>query len=211
MSQLTPNPAGETGSSFTWSVPSDLPDGDDYALEISDGSAGADAVNYSPQFELGGGGDTVTTESAVPTTEVVVSISSASSQTQIVISESVSSVPVTTEIPTSEIYTSEPISSSEVHTSEIETSSVVTTTSSRTTSASGTESKFPLPTMTLLQNGMKLTKIVAATGTETESSPTGTSDGSDDDNTEVPDSKAGHLGSPVALICFTVAAMLYFQ
>ncbi|KAL8842703.1 MAG: hypothetical protein Q9170_000359 [Blastenia crenularia] len=49
-----------TGNSFTWSVPSSLPNGDDYALQINQG---VDDVNYSGRFSLSGG-STVTSSSS---------------------------------------------------------------------------------------------------------------------------------------------------
>lgn len=52
----------------------------------------------------------------------------------------------------------------------------------------------------------------SASSTESEAaSQTGSGDDAEESDTTVPDSKAGNLGSPFALIGFTVAAMLYFQ
>ncbi|EHK98821.1 hypothetical protein M7I_5329 [Glarea lozoyensis 74030] len=72
--------SGQTGSSFTWSVPSTLTQ-DTYALEITDSSA---TPNYSPQFELIGG--------APATSSAASSISASASSASSSVASSISSV-----------------------------------------------------------------------------------------------------------------------
>ncbi|KAM0286933.1 hypothetical protein ACHAQH_000617 [Verticillium albo-atrum] len=154
---------GETGDSFTWSVPTDLVSGE-YAFEINDGTE----PNYSVQFPLEGDGSAPVSSAPVST------VTSASA-----------TVTVTSEVPES---TSSEAESTTTVASETETSSAVESSASAEVSSSVSES-------------------ASATETETESaaaSATGTGAAS------VPDSKAGRLGSPVALI-MTLAAMLYFH
>lgn len=56
------------GGSFTWSVPSNLPNGADYALQVTQGTE----INYSGQFGLTGGSASALPSSGASTSTVVV-------------------------------------------------------------------------------------------------------------------------------------------
>jgi hypothetical protein len=67
-----------TGGSFTWSVPSTLPNGADYALEVKQGTE----INYSGQFPLTGGSASAVS-SAIPSASAAVSSARASASAAI--------------------------------------------------------------------------------------------------------------------------------
>ncbi|EEY18788.1 predicted protein [Verticillium alfalfae VaMs.102] len=149
---------GESGESFTWSVPTTLVSGQ-YAFEINDGTE----PNYSVQFPLVGSG-TASASSAPASTATSASATVTVTST---VAESTSTAAESSAASASETATS---SAAESSATTEASSSVVTRTRTSTTAAE------------------------SATGTAAS----------------VPDSKAGRLGSPVALI-MTLAAMLYFH
>lgn len=166
---------GADGDSFTWSVPDTFPEGDDYALEIQDGSEN----NYSEQFALSGGEATPSADESAVASSASSVVSSVSSLVSSVVSSAVS------------------------ETSEVETTSE------------------PEPTSSIVTPSEASSAIESSAISESESStlattarPTPTDDSSDDDEepeaSEVPDSKAGRLGSPAALV-LTLAAIFYFN
>ncbi|KAL9944484.1 hypothetical protein ACHAQF_006584 [Verticillium nonalfalfae] len=147
---------GQSGESFTWSVPTTLVSGQ-YAFEINDGTE----PNYSVQFPLVGSG--TASASSAPASSAPASTATSASATVTV---------------TSTVAESSAASESE------------TATSSAAESSATTEASSSVVTRT-------------RTSTTAAESATGTA-------ASVPDSKAGRLGSPVALI-MTLAAMLYFH
>ncbi|KAM0332183.1 hypothetical protein ACHAQA_002458 [Verticillium albo-atrum] len=117
--------SGETGNSFTWSVPTNLPSGQ-YAFEIDDG----DEVNYSRQFPLQGDGSAVVSSATVTVTSASV--------TETVTSE----IPESTSSEAAE-SSSEAVSetSSAVESSATSEASSTLATESTSASASATESE----------------------------------------------------------------------
>ncbi|KAG7108819.1 hypothetical protein HYQ44_012183 [Verticillium longisporum] len=142
---------GQSGESFTWSVPTTLVSGQ-YAFEINDGTE----PNYSVQFPLVGSG-----------------------------TASASSAPASTATSASATVTVTSTAAESSAASESETATSSAAESSATTEASSS--------------------VVTRTRTSTTASESATGTAA-----SVPDSKAGRLGSPVALI-MTLAAMLYFH
>lgn len=148
--------SSDSGSSFTWTPPSDLPT-DTYAFEIVDSSG---VPNYSPQFQFEGTASPSSSAAASSTASETVASTSAS--------ETTASATETT-------------ASSEASSTSASTSGSSSSSSSSTASSTSSSS---------------------ASSTSASSSATSTPENTNDSQ---------RLGSPLAFVFVTIAALLYFN
>ncbi|MCJ1238985.1 hypothetical protein MMC14_006977 [Varicellaria rhodocarpa] len=181
------------GNSFTWTPSKSLPNADDYALMISQGTSD---INYSGEFPLTGGAmSSSTTASPSSATSLSPASSSASS-----VSAALSSLNSTL----SSILSSQ---------------SVVLVTTTIGTGASSVGTGIPMSRNTTFSS-QTLTATTATTGGLQGGAPTTTvaettvstgTGGSSSTASASPTSGAAGLGSPLAFVLSAIAAMIYLN
>ncbi|KAL9022635.1 MAG: hypothetical protein Q9185_000213 [Variospora sp. 1 TL-2023] len=176
------------GTSLLWTVPSDLPDGNDYTLSITQGfTPTEETTNYTGRFRITGG--------------TVSSTSSSTSSRATATSSLVSSVSSVRANANTTIAANNP-------TTTIGSGVVGTGTSGAATGAGmSRNTTMSRPTLRSTSSSGASSTAAATTGTD----PTGTSGGSGEE-TAAPDSSAmdaASFASPLALILSAVVAIVY--
>ncbi|KAL8795541.1 MAG: hypothetical protein Q9195_001962 [Heterodermia aff. obscurata] len=189
-----------TGTSFEWTPSKSLPDGDDYALQISQGP---DDVNYTGEFTLSGG------SAAVPTTSASLS-SSASITSAATLSSAISSLQSASSLNSS-------VSSLVASLSSISNATVTTTTAAGTGAiGTGAGGSLSAATGTVLHRNTTLSsatltksKTTSTTASTTSSETASTTAGSSAATTSSSSSDAMNLASPLAFVLFAAGAIVY--
>ncbi|KAL9601399.1 MAG: hypothetical protein Q9219_002575 [cf. Caloplaca sp. 3 TL-2023] len=189
-----------TGKSFTWNVPRDLPNGDDYALQINQG---VDDVNYSGRFTLSGGSTaSITSPTAATASSTLTSAgTSASAIIQSAINSQNSSITTTVALGNATTTTL----GGAFGTGAVGSGAVG---SGASGAATGTTM---LRNTTMSRPTLRSTSSVAET-TSAATTTTGEEAGSTSSSTGAPSSgamDAASFASPLALIFSAIAAMVY--
>ncbi|KAL8720676.1 MAG: hypothetical protein Q9225_002505 [Loekoesia sp. 1 TL-2023] len=187
-----------TGNSYTWNVPSSLPNGDDYAFQINQG---VDDVNYSGRFTLSGGSTASTTPSTTPSS-VLTATTSAPTSASAIFQSAVNSM------------------NSSVTTTVAASNATTTVGGAFGTGVVGTGASGAATGTTMLRNTtmsratLRSTSSSAAETTSAAATTTGGSAGSttSSSSTGAPSSgamDAASFASPLALVLSAFAAIVY--
>ncbi|KAL8944983.1 MAG: hypothetical protein Q9211_000416 [Gyalolechia sp. 1 TL-2023] len=187
-----------TGTSYTWTVPTDLPDGDDYALQINQG---VDDVNYSGRFSLSGGS---TASSSISSSSTATSaLSSASAIIESAINSQSSSVTTTVAAGNATTTLGGALGTGAVGTGAVGTGA--------TGAATGT-ALIRNTTMSIAT--LRSTTASTATTTSETATTTGSSEDSSASSTSTGASPNGAMSaasfvSPLVLVVSAIAAIVY--
>ncbi|KAI4177947.1 MAG: hypothetical protein LQ343_000031 [Gyalolechia ehrenbergii] len=192
-----------TGTSYTWTVPTNLPNGEDYALQINQG---LNDVNYSGRFSLTGGS---TASSSTSSSSATSAGTSASAIIQSAISSQNSSVTTTVAVGNATTTLGGAFGTGAVGTGAIGTGA------SGASGASGAATGTALPRNTTMSMAtLRSSSTSAAPTTSEAATTTGSSEDSSASSTSTgaPSSgamNAASFASPLVLVLSAVAAFVY--